>query len=139
LPEFSNPFTDRAPGRTLTTQELIRAIRFDIAAEHEATYLYMAHAEATDHPLAKRVLIDLANEEREHIGEFQRLLDILTGDEPEWLANGVAEVDEMAAELAASGPGDDVAPGEDGGGEAPVPGASGDAADGTTIGSLREG
>jgi rubrerythrin len=122
----------------MTTQELVRAIRFDIAAEHEATYLYMAHAEATDHPLAKRVLIDVANEEREHIGEFQRLLDILTGDEPEWLANGVAEVDEIAAELAASGQGGGIARGADGGGEAPVIGPPSDAVGGATIGSLRE-
>jgi rubrerythrin len=122
----------------MTTQELVRAIRFDIAAEHEATYLYMAHAEATDHPLAKRVLIDVANEEREHIGEFQRLLDILTGDEPEWLANGVAEVDEMAAELAASGQGDGSARGADGGSEAPVTAPPSDAVGGATIGSLRD-
>jgi rubrerythrin len=122
----------------MTMQELVRAIRFDIAAEHEATYLYMAHAEATDHPLAKRVLIDVANEEREHIGEFQRLLDILTGDESEWLANGVAEVDEMAAQLAASGQGDGIARGAEGGDEAPVTGPPSDEVGGATIGSLRE-
>ena len=116
MPEFSDPFRDSAPGRTLTTQELIRAIRLDIAAEHEAVYLYMAHAEAIDHPLARRVLIDVANEEREHIGEFQRLLDILTGDESEWLAHGKAEVDEMAAGMTASGPGGG-AQGPDAGGE----------------------
>jgi rubrerythrin len=134
LPEFSNPFSDRAPERTLTTQELIRAIRLDIAAEHEAVYLYMAHAEAIDHPLAKRVLIDVANEEREHIGEFQRLLDILTGDESEWMANGVAEVDEMAAELATSGSGAGGAPVA----ESAVADTGGESAGGATIGSLRD-
>jgi rubrerythrin len=70
-------------------------------AEHEAIHLYMAHAEATDHALAKKVLIDVANEEREHVGEFMHLLQILTGDEEEWLAVGREEVDEMAAELGA--------------------------------------
>jgi rubrerythrin len=69
--------------------------------------LYMAHADATDHPLAKKVLIDIANEERVHIGEFERLLEILTGDEAKWLAEGRAEVDEMAAELAGSSPAKD--------------------------------
>jgi len=61
----------------------------------------MAHAEATDHPLAKKVLIDIADEERVHVGEFMRLLDILSGDEAKWLADGRDEVDEMAANLGA--------------------------------------
>ena len=99
MPEFSSPFGSVVPGRKLTHEELVRAIRLNLAAEHEAVYLYMAHAEATDHPLAKEVLIDVANEEREHAGEFMRLLEILTGDEADWLAAGRAEVDEAAAEL----------------------------------------
>lgn len=99
MPEFTNPFGSVVPDRKLTREELIRAIRLNLAAEHEAIYLYMAHAEATDHPLAKEVLIDVANEEREHAGEFMRLLEILTGDEAEWLAEGRAEVDEAAAKL----------------------------------------
>jgi len=100
MPEFANPFSGKVPDRKLTDQELIRAIRLNIAAEHEAIHLYMAHAEATDHPLAKRVLIDVANEEREHVGEFTRLLEILTGDEQEWVGHGRKEVEEMAGELA---------------------------------------
>jgi rubrerythrin len=101
MPEFVNPFSGVVPDRKLTKAELIRAIRLNIAAEHEAIHLYMAHADATDHPLARQVLIDVANEEREHVGEFMRLLEILTGDEDEWLAQGSEEVDEMAADLAA--------------------------------------
>jgi hypothetical protein len=80
MPEFVNPFSGKVPERKLTKQELIRAIRLNIAAEHEAVHLYMAHAEAIDDPLAKEVLVDIANEEREHIGEFTKLLEILTGD-----------------------------------------------------------
>ena len=102
MPEFLNPFSGKVPDRKLTTEELIRAIRLDLAAEHEAVHLYMAHADATDHPLAKEILIDIANEERVHAGEFSRLLEILTGDEEKWLAEGAEEVDEMAAELSES-------------------------------------
>jgi len=103
MPEFVNPFSGKAPDRKLTRQELIRAIRLNVAAEHEAIHLYMAHADATDHPLAKEVLVDIANEEREHVGEFNRLLEILTdGEEAKWLAEGREEVDEMAAELGAA-------------------------------------
>jgi len=98
MPEFLNPFSGKVPERKLTLEELIRAIRLDLAAEHEAVHLYMAHAEATDHPLAKKVLIDIADEERVHAGEFARLISILTGDEDKFLAKGAQEVDEMAAE-----------------------------------------
>lgn len=99
MPEFVNPFSGNVPDRKLTMEELIRAIRLDLSAEQEAVHLYMAHAEATDNPLAKKVFIDIANEERVHIGEFARLLSILTGDEDMQLAKGAQEVDEMALEL----------------------------------------
>lgn len=102
MPDFVNPFSGVVPDRKLTKQELIRAIRLNIAAEHEAIHLYMAHAEATDHPLAKKVLVDVANEEREHVGEFMQLLQILTGDEDEWLQTGIEEVKELQEELGAS-------------------------------------
>ncbi|MGA9097467.1 MAG: ferritin family protein [Methanotrichaceae archaeon] len=99
MPEFTNPFSGKVPDRKLTPEELIRAIRLNLAAEHEAVHLYMAHAEATDNPLAKKVLIDIANEERVHAGEFARLISILTGDEDSFLAEGAQEVDQMAASL----------------------------------------
>jgi len=99
MPEFLNPFSGMVPDRKLTLAELIRAIRLDLTAEHEAVNLYMAHADATDHPLAKKVLIDIANEERVHAGEFARLISILTGNEEDkFLAEGAEEVDEMAGD-----------------------------------------
>jgi rubrerythrin len=99
MPEFVNPFSGKVPERRLTHEELIRAIRLDLAAEHEAVHAYMAHADATDNPIAKAVLIDIANEERVHAGEFGRLLSILTGDEDEFLKKGAAEVDATAAQM----------------------------------------
>ena len=125
MPEFINPFSGTVPDRKLTLAELIRAIRLNLAAEHEAVHLYMAHADATDHPLAKEVLTDIANEERVHAGEFQRLLEILTGDEAQYMAEGKEEVDEMVAEVGGAGQA----------GAAEAPEESGDEA---TIGSLKE-
>ncbi len=101
MPEFVNPFSGKVPDRKLTPEELIRAVRLDLAAEHEAVHLYLAHADATDNALAKKVLMDIADEERVHAGEFARLLNILTGNEDALLAQGAQEVDEMAAELSA--------------------------------------
>lgn len=102
MPEFLNPFPGVVPGRTLTTRELTRAVRLALAAEEEAVHLYEAIADATDHPLAKAVLQDVANEERVHAGEFQRLLNILLPDEAKLLAAGAAEVDEEAEEIGGS-------------------------------------
>lgn len=103
MPEFLNPFSGKVPERKLTRQELIRAIRLNIAAEHEAIHLYMAHAEAIDDEFAKKILIDVANEEREHVGEFQELLEYLTnGEEAQWVDHGREEVREMASEMGLS-------------------------------------
>jgi rubrerythrin len=95
MPEFLNPFSGVVP-RKLTKEELIRAIRLNISAEHEAVHLYMAHADATDDEFARKVLTDIANEEREHIGEFMELLRRLAPDEAEYLEAGRREVVEMA-------------------------------------------
>lgn len=100
MPEFTNPFSGLTPERKLTKSELIRAIRLDLAAEQEATHLYMAHADATDDLLAKRVLRDIADEERVHAGEFARLLSILAPEEDALLAKGAKEVDAMRAKPA---------------------------------------
>jgi rubrerythrin len=97
MPEFVNPFAGTVP-RKITRSELIRAIRLNIAAEHEAIHQYMAHAEATDDEFAKAVLTDIANEEREHIGEFMELLKRLAPDEAEFYEIGRKEVEELAAE-----------------------------------------
>lgn len=107
MPEFANPFSGAVPDRKMTFNELTRAIRLNLAAEQEAIHLYQAHADATDNELAKAVLLDIADEEREHVGEFQRLLDILLEDEERLLSDGAAEVDELAAGLASGGEGDE--------------------------------
>ncbi|MDD1674503.1 MAG: manganese catalase family protein [Methanomicrobiales archaeon] len=103
MPEFVNPFAGKVPDRKLTKAELIRALRLDLAAEHEAVHAYMAHADATDEPLAKEVLMDIANEERVHAGEFARLIAILTGDEDTFLVKGAGEVDAVAAGIPKAG------------------------------------
>ena len=60
MPEFGNPFSGLKKDRTVTDEELIRAIRFMIAAEYEAIQLYMQLAESTDNKLAQEVLKDIA-------------------------------------------------------------------------------
>ena len=95
MAEFINPFSGVTPDRKLTKRELTRALRMALAAEEEAIHLYEALADATDDKLAAAVLQDVANEEREHAGEFQQLLNKLLPDEKELMADGAGEVDEM--------------------------------------------
>lgn len=94
MPEFSSPFSGLASKVMLTDQELIRAIRFMIAAEYEAIQMYMQVAESTTNKLAIEVLTDIANEERIHAGEFLRLLQELAPDEQTFYTEGANEVEE---------------------------------------------
>lgn len=122
MPDFANPFSGTVPDRKLSNGELLRALRLDLAAEEEAVHLYMAHADATDDPLAKKVLTDIANEERVHIGEFLRVIQLLSGDEDQFIREGAREVDDMAAEA---------------GKPEPASAAEGTAAERPSIGSLK--
>jgi len=70
-----------------------------VAAEYEAIQLYQQTAESTDNKLAKEVLIDIANEEKEHAGEFLRLLRELDPEEEKFYKEGYEEVEEMIAKL----------------------------------------
>ncbi len=99
MPEFSNPFAVLKSDRKLSHAELVRTIRFMVAAEYEAIQLYQQTAESTDNALAREVLIDIANEEKEHAGEFLRLLKELDPDEEKFYQNGYAEVEEMIDKL----------------------------------------
>ena len=92
MPEFGSPFSGLAKDRKLTNEELVRAIRFMIAAEYEAIQLYMQLAESTDNELAIEVLKDIADEERVHAGEFLRLLHELAPDEEKFYSEGAKEV-----------------------------------------------
>lgn len=93
MPEFGSPFSGLANNRKLTPDELVRAIRFMVAAEFEATQLYMQLAESTDNKLVIKVLKDIADEERVHVGEFLRLLSEISPDEKKFYAEGAAEVE----------------------------------------------
>ncbi|NUU94724.1 rubrerythrin [Marinitoga sp. 1135] len=99
MPEFANPFSGLKKDKKLSHEELVRAIRFMVAAEYEAVQMYMQLAESIDNKLAKEVLIDIANEERVHAGEFLRLLKELAPDEEKYYEEGAKEVEEEIEKL----------------------------------------
>jgi len=99
MPEFGTALSGLAGDRKLTHSELVRSIRFMIAAEYEAVQLYMQLAESTDHALARAVLEDISKEELVHAGEFLRLLHELEPQEESCYKKGAEEVEEMINEL----------------------------------------
>lgn len=98
MASFANPFVGNVP-RKMTKEELIQAIRLNIAGELEAIFVYDAHVLATDDPVAKRVIADIRDEEKAHIGELMTLLRHLDPDEASHFAEGEEEVREMLEQL----------------------------------------
>ncbi len=98
MPAFGNPFQGNVE-RKMTKEELIQAIRLDIAGELEAIYLYDAHVQATDEEIAKKVIGDIRDEEKAHVGELMTLLQILDPKEAELFVSGETEVKEMLEDL----------------------------------------
>ncbi len=98
MPNFANPFQGNV-NRKMSKEELIQAVRLDIAGELEAIYLYDAHVQATDDQLAKKVIADIRDEEKAHVGELMTLLRALDPEEAAHFASGEGEVKEMLEEL----------------------------------------
>ena len=98
MPSFANPFSGNVD-RKMTKEELIQAVRLNIAGELEAIYVYDAHVQATDNPIAKAVISDIRDEEKVHIGELMTLLRILDPKEAELFLDGQQEVNELLEEL----------------------------------------
>lgn len=91
MPNFSTPF---ATTKKLSLEELIRTIRFFVAAEYEAIQMYMEVVDSTDNALAKAVLTKISDEEKVHAGEFLRLIHQLDPEEIKYYNQGAAEVED---------------------------------------------
>ena len=93
MPEFGTSFAGNNLDRKVSKDELIRIIRFDIAAEYEAVQFYVQQMAATDDKLTIAVLTDIAEEELKHAGQFLRLLQILSPEDEKKLQHGYTETD----------------------------------------------
>jgi hypothetical protein len=78
----------------LNLRETTRAIRDAIIAEESAINQYETVVDSTDILKVKVILQDIANEERVHVGELQKLLTILLEDEQGFLDDGASEVED---------------------------------------------
>lgn len=101
MPDFGNPFSGLKNDRKLDKEELIRAVRFAVSAEYEAVQLYTQIAEATNDELASAVMLEVANEERVHAGEFLQLLKELDPEEAKFYEEGTKEVEDKITEVKA--------------------------------------
>ena len=73
-------------------KEIIRAA---LIAELDAINLYEEMAALANHEGIKKVLLDVAKEEKEHVGEFQTLLLMFDKEQVEELKEGKEEVEEI--------------------------------------------
>jgi len=73
-------------------KEIIRAA---LIAELDAINLYEEMAVLAKKDVIKKVLLDVAKEEKEHVGEFQTLLLMFDKEQVEELKEGREEVEEL--------------------------------------------
>jgi len=76
-------------------QEILRAA---VIAELDAINLYEQMAAMTDNDNLKKILLDVAKEEKTHVGEFETMLLKIDAEQVEELKAGEKEVDEMMEE-----------------------------------------
>ena len=95
MPEFSHPFAGNNCERKLNQKELVRAIRYSIAAEFEAIQLYEQLSESIDSEEAKTLLEEIAGDEKEHVGNFLHLLKLIAPEEEHFYKDGMKEADEL--------------------------------------------
>jgi len=75
-------------------KEILRA---GIIAELDAINLYEQMAAMTENADIKRILLDIAKEEKTHVGEFQALLLIKDKEQEKELEEGRKEVKELSS------------------------------------------
>ena len=75
-------------------KEILRAA---IIAELDAVNLYEQMAALTENKHIKTILLDIAKEEKTHVGEFQTLLLMNDQQQEKELAEGKKEVEELTS------------------------------------------
>ena len=89
------------PGRgKLSGASVAEAVRLAIIAELDAINLYLQLAEAIEDEHVRRVFLDVAKEEKTHVGEFLELLRRLDPEQAEELEKGTREARELLDEHA---------------------------------------
>ena len=70
-------------------------LRYSIVAEFDAINVYEQMADMTENEEVKKILLDVAKEEKVHVGEFQTLLLKMDAEQKRGLEDGREEVEEL--------------------------------------------
>lgn len=84
------PIMTEKVGKKILDREILRLA---IIAELDAVSLYEQLAAATENEAIRKVLLDVAREEKTHVGEFQTLLLREDAEQVEELQHGKKEVE----------------------------------------------
>ncbi len=91
---LGDPFIANVP-RQMTNDELAQALRVDMAGELEAIVGYEAHAMSTTDERVKKVLYHIADEERQHMGELQQILYLISPKDAGQLQKGIQAIQQQ--------------------------------------------
>jgi len=92
---FSKDPVEIVREKKLTKEEIISVLRDDIAAEIDAINFYLSQVRLIDDKKVKGVLMDIAREEKIHLGEFLTLLEELDPEQEKSIDSGRKEVKEF--------------------------------------------
>ncbi len=81
--------------KKLSQEEIAYALRLSIIAELDAVNLYLQLAASIDDESIKKVFLDIAKEEKTHVGEFMALLKRIDPEQASELEKGEEEVREL--------------------------------------------
>lgn len=73
----------------------MQILRAAIIAEYDAVNLYEQFAEAATNPDLKKLMLEVANEEKVHVGEFEEMLERLDPEHEDNVEEGEDEVKEL--------------------------------------------
>ncbi len=95
---------DTKRSEPLSDEELARALRYAIIAELDAINLYTQIAEAVSDEGIRKLFLDVAKEEKTHVGEFLAILKNIDAEQVEELKAGAKEAAELTGRDVPSDP-----------------------------------
>ncbi len=90
-----NPLDLTPPDKKFSKDKVAEALRLSIIAELDAINLYLQLADKIEDERFRRVFLDIAREEKTHVGEFLALLKNLDPEQIAELKAGAEEVEEL--------------------------------------------
>ncbi len=97
MPDFNSIQNVYTPRKKLNSMEILRAIKFSIAAEFEAIQLYQQIMENTNNKIVIKALAEITEDEKKHAGGLYKLLEVLSPEDEKIYQVGAEEILEEIA------------------------------------------